>query len=72
MDLIELRQSQLFSQSEAAIEAGIEQSTLSKVEAGVHAPQASTLRKLAEAYDVDFADIRQAAIKTQEGKEIHA
>ncbi len=42
-------------------------------ENGIHYPTASTLRTLADIYDVDFADIRQAARSTQEqGKEIHA
>ena len=72
MDLRELRESCLLTLADVFNETGIQPSNLSKVEHGVHAPTLSTLRKLADIYDVDFAIIRQAASRTQEAKEIHA
>ena len=72
MDLRELRESCLLTLADVFYEMGIQRSNLSKIENGVHYPTPSTLRKLAEMYEVDFAVIRQAANNTRQGKEIHA
>jgi transcriptional regulator with XRE-family HTH domain len=54
--LREFRRQKGWSQKDLADESGVGQDTISGIERGLHEPRPSTLRKLAEALDVEVAD----------------
>jgi transcriptional regulator with XRE-family HTH domain len=54
--LREFRRQKGWSQKDLADESGVGQDTISGIESGRHEPRPSTLRKLAEALDVEVAD----------------
>jgi transcriptional regulator with XRE-family HTH domain len=54
--LREFRRQKGWSQKDLADESGVGQDTISGIERGQHEPRPSTLRKLAEALDVEVAD----------------
>ena len=54
--LPELRIRKGWSQEDLGKEAGVRADTVSSIERGKHAPRPLTLRKLAEALDVEVAD----------------
>ena len=57
MDAVkEIRRRKGWSQKDLAEESGVGQDTISGIESGRHEPRPSTLRKLAEALDVEVAD----------------
>jgi transcriptional regulator with XRE-family HTH domain len=51
-----LRRSKGLSQKDLAVASGVGQDTISGIESGRHEPRPSTLRKLANALDVEVAD----------------
>ena len=64
MDAVkEIRRRKGWSQKDLAEESGVGQDTISGIESGRHEPRPSTLRKLADALDVEVADFfREPAI----------
>ena len=57
MDAVkEIRRRKGWSQKDLAEESGVGQDTISGIESGRHEPRPSTLRKLADALDVEVAD----------------
>jgi len=52
----EIRRRKGWSQKDLAEESGVGQDTISGIESGRHEPRPSTLRKLADALDVEVAD----------------
>jgi transcriptional regulator with XRE-family HTH domain len=59
----EIRRRKGWSQKELAEESGVGQDTISGIESGRHEPRPSTLRKLADALDVEVADFfREPAV----------
>jgi transcriptional regulator with XRE-family HTH domain len=56
----ELRAKKGWSQSRLAAEAGITQSTLSRIENGTQEPRAQTLVKIADALDVDYKTLAES------------
>jgi transcriptional regulator with XRE-family HTH domain len=59
----EIRRRKGWSQKDLAEESGVGQDTISGIESGRHEPRPSTLRKLADALDVEVADFfREPAI----------
>jgi transcriptional regulator with XRE-family HTH domain len=61
--IVELRAKKGWSQSRLAEEAGITQSTLSRIENGTQEPRAQTLVKIADALDVEY----RALLESGEG-----
>ncbi len=55
-ELKRLRRSKGLTQQELAKQSGVSQYTITEVETGRREPRPSTLRKLAEALDVEVAD----------------
>ena len=68
MDAVkEIRRRKGWSQKDLAEESGVGQDTISGIESGRHEPRPSTLRKLADALDVEVADFfREPAIPLDE------
>ena len=68
MDAVkEIRRRKGWSQKDLAEESGVGQDTISGIESGRHEPRPSTLRKLADALDVEVADFfREPAIPLAE------
>ena len=68
MDTVkEIRRRKGWSQKDLAEESGIGQDTISGIESGRHEPRPSTLRKLADALDVEVADFfREPAVPLAE------
>ena len=68
MDIVkEIRRRKGWSQKELAEESGVGQDTISGIESGRHEPRPSTLRKLANALDVEVADFfREPAVPLTE------
>lgn len=65
--LREFRRRRGWSQKDLANESGVGQDTISSIETGTHEPRPSTLRKLAEALDVEVADFfREPALPKAE------
>jgi transcriptional regulator with XRE-family HTH domain len=65
--LREFRRRRGWSQKDLADESGVGQDTISGIESGRHEPRPSTLRKLAEALDVEVADFfREPALPLAE------
>ena len=64
MDTVkEIRRRKGWSQKDLAEESGVGQDTISGIESGRHEPRPSTLRKLADALDVEVADFfREPAV----------
>ena len=64
MDAVkEIRRRKGWSQKNLAEESGVGQDTISGIESGRHEPRPSTLRKLADALDVEVADFfREPAV----------
>jgi transcriptional regulator with XRE-family HTH domain len=63
----EIRRRKGWSQKDLAEESGVGQDTISGIESGRHEPRPSTLRKLADALDVEVADFfRKPAIPLDE------
>jgi transcriptional regulator with XRE-family HTH domain len=63
----EIRRRKGWSQKDLAEESGVGQDTISGIESGRHEPRPSTLRKLADALDVQVADFfREPAIPLDE------
>jgi transcriptional regulator with XRE-family HTH domain len=63
----EIRRRKGWSQKDLAEESGVGQDTISGIESGRHEPRPSTLRKLADALDVEVADFfREPAIPLDE------
>ena len=64
MDAVkEIRRRKGWSQKDLAEESGVGQDTISGIESGRHEPRPSTLRKLADALDVEVADFfREPAV----------
>jgi transcriptional regulator with XRE-family HTH domain len=59
----EIRRRKGWSQKDLAEESGVGQDTISGIESGRHEPRPSTLRKLADALDVEVADFfREPAV----------
>jgi transcriptional regulator with XRE-family HTH domain len=58
--LMDIRKGQGLSKRALGRRSGVHYNTISGVEAGTHAPQTSTLEKLAEALDVDVEDLTGA------------
>jgi transcriptional regulator with XRE-family HTH domain len=59
----EIRRRKGWSQKDLAEESGVGQDTISGIESGRHEPRPSTLRKLADALDVEVADFfRELAV----------
>jgi transcriptional regulator with XRE-family HTH domain len=59
----EIRRRKGWSQQDLAKESGVGQDTISGIESGRHEPRPSTLRKLADALDVEVADFfREPAV----------
>lgn len=56
--LIELREENGLSQTDAAKKAGINKETWNKVENGVSKPQMRTLRKIAKAFDIPVSELK--------------
>lgn len=71
MDILrEFRRQKGWSQKDLADESGVGQDTISGIERGQHEPRPSTLRKLAEALDVEVADFfREPALPKAEAPE---
>jgi transcriptional regulator with XRE-family HTH domain len=60
----EIRRRKGWSQKDLAEESGVGQDTISGIESGRHEPRPSTLRKLADALDVEVADFfREPALE---------
>jgi transcriptional regulator with XRE-family HTH domain len=72
MDLRELRESRVMTQTEVALKMGIEGSTVARLETGAHKPRPKTIRKLAEALGVSVTKVHQAVIVTKIGRKIPA
>jgi len=69
----EIRRRKGWSQKDLAEESGVGQDTISGIESGRHEPRPSTLRKLADALDVEVADFfREPAVPLAEAPEGHA
>ena len=68
MDAVkEIRRRKGWSQKDLAEESGVGQDTISGIESGRHEPRPSTLRKLADALDVEVADFfREPAVPLDE------
>ena len=68
MDAVkEIRRRKGWSQKDLAEESGVGQDTISGIESGRHEPRPSTLRKLADALDVEVADFfREPAVPFDE------
>ena len=68
MDAVkEIRRRKGWSQKDLAEESGVGQDTISGIESGRHEPRPTTLRKLADALDVEVADFfREPAIPLDE------
>jgi transcriptional regulator with XRE-family HTH domain len=68
MDTVkEIRRRKGWSQKDLAEESGVGQDTISGIESGRHEPRPSTLRKLADALDVEVADFfREPAVPLPE------
>jgi transcriptional regulator with XRE-family HTH domain len=65
--LREFRRQKGWSQKDLAVESGVGQDTISGIEKGRHEPRPSTLRKLADALDVEVADFfRELALPKAE------
>jgi transcriptional regulator with XRE-family HTH domain len=65
--LREFRRQRGWSQKDLADASGVGQDTISGIERGQHEPRPSTLRKLAEALDVEVADFfREPAVPLDE------
>ena len=63
----EIRRRKGWSQKDLAEESGVGQDTISGIESGRHEPRPSTLRKLADALDVEVADFfREPAVPLDE------
>jgi transcriptional regulator with XRE-family HTH domain len=63
----EIRRRKGWSQKDLAKESGVGQDTISGIESGRHEPRPSTLRKLADALDVEVADFfRKPALPLDE------
>jgi len=63
----EIRRRKGWSQKDLADESGVGQDTISGIESGRHEPRPSTLRKLADALDVEVADFfREPAVPLAE------
>jgi transcriptional regulator with XRE-family HTH domain len=63
----EIRRRKGWSQKDLAEESGVGQDTISGIESGRHEPRPSTLRKLADALDVEVADFfREPAVPLAE------
>jgi transcriptional regulator with XRE-family HTH domain len=63
----EIRRRKGWSQKDLAEESGVGQDTISGIESGRHEPRPSTLRKLADALDVEVADFfREPALPLDE------
>jgi transcriptional regulator with XRE-family HTH domain len=63
----EIRRRKGWSQKDLAEESGVGQDTISGIESGRHEPRPSTLRKLADALDVEVADFfREPAVSLVE------
>jgi transcriptional regulator with XRE-family HTH domain len=63
----EIRRRKGWSQKDLAEESGVGQDTISGIESGRHEPRPSTLRKLADALDVEVADFfREPAVPLPE------
>jgi transcriptional regulator with XRE-family HTH domain len=68
--LREFRRQRGWSQKDLADESGVGQDTISGIERGQHEPRPSTLRKLAEALEVEVADFfREPALPKVEAPE---
>jgi transcriptional regulator with XRE-family HTH domain len=68
--LREFRRQKGWSQKDLADESGVGQDTISGIERGQHEPRPSTLRKLADALDVEVADFfREPALPKAEAPE---
>ncbi len=70
LDVKRLRQAREWNQTELAYHAGLAPSVISQIENGKRDPSARTLRKLAEALEVDVADLfpkGQAPLPLEEG-----
>jgi transcriptional regulator with XRE-family HTH domain len=66
----EIRRRKGWSQKDLAEESGVGQDTISGIESGRHEPRPSTLRKLADALDVEVADFfKEPALPLAEGPE---
>jgi transcriptional regulator with XRE-family HTH domain len=66
----EIRRRKGWSQKDLADESGVGQDTISGIESGRHEPRPSTLRKLADALDVEVADFfREPAVPLDEAPE---
>jgi transcriptional regulator with XRE-family HTH domain len=64
----EIRRRKGWSQKDLAEESGVGQDTISGIESGRHEPRPSTLRKLADALDVEVADFfKEPALPLAEG-----
>jgi transcriptional regulator with XRE-family HTH domain len=62
-----IRRRKGWSQKDLAEESGVGQDTISGIESGRHEPRPSTLRKLADALDVEVADFfREPAVPLDE------
>jgi len=63
----EIRRRKGWSQKDLAEESGVGQDTISGIESGRHEPRPSTLRKLADALEVEVADFfREPAVPLDE------
>jgi len=51
--LRELREKRLLTQAELAQRSGVAETTINRIEKGYHEPRFSTIRRLAQALDVD-------------------
>ncbi len=71
MDTVkEIRRRKGWSQKDLAEESGVGQDTISGIESGRHEPRPSTLRKLADALDVEVADFfREPAVPLADAPE---
>jgi transcriptional regulator with XRE-family HTH domain len=66
----EIRRRKGWSQKDLAEESGVGQDTISGIESGRHEPRPSTLRKLADALDVEVADFfKEPAVPLAEASE---
>jgi transcriptional regulator with XRE-family HTH domain len=64
----EIRRRKGWSQKDLAEESGVGQDTISGIESGRHEPRPSTLRKLADALDVEVADFFREPALTEKAE----
>ncbi len=55
--LREIRERRMLSQGELAQRAGMTKATISRLETGIHGPRYSTVRRLAEALNVELSEL---------------